>query len=658
MIRQIEALDIGVKLLQEHKLSPPWRIEFNKSPNKLGQCWHDSHVIAISTVMLNSTEKQQYIDTMLHEIAHALVGPGQGHNEIWLNKAKEIGCTGNVTGYMYQNQSRGVTEAEQKPKIHVGPLTKKCPTCDKIAIEVSRAVFGDKIFVKLECGHLINKNNLVGVGSFADWTSKTGKKLFPYQIAGAEFIVKAQGRCLIADEPGLGKTAQAISFLHHYRDIALPCLWIGKTTLKIQALKENYDWAGIIPQIIDKSGFYPLPNMGVYIISYDLLRRVKQDKLDALGIKTVVFDEVQHIKNPDSTRTQEVRKIVNNVDFFIALSGTPWKNRGSEYFSVLNMIAPDKFPSYANFKNRWVDMVYDPSTGKYKEGGIRNIARFREYTQDIVIRRMREDVLPDLPKINRQVRYVELEDIYGEAYEKAEGKVAAIIKDLVLEGRESSAVATMAAELMKLKHITGLAKVDAQVEDAIEFLEDTDEWQKLTIFHHHVDVGDDLEVKLNTWLVANGYNKALRLKGGLDGHQRQDIIDKFKSDIKNRLLIASTLASGEGLNIQFCQNASMLERQWNPANEEQAELRFSRPLNVNDLPDYLKHLADQKNVSIRIPYMVCAGTIDEMLTNLVEHKRVNFRRSMNQGEEELSFSESDMIKELAEAILKKRYGKK
>jgi SWI/SNF-related matrix-associated actin-dependent regulator 1 of chromatin subfamily A len=607
--------------------------------------------------MLNSTEEQQFKDTILHEIAHAIVGPHHGHDEVWRGKAVEIGCTGNVTGYMNQDTSRAVQPSEQKAKLHISPLTKKCPICQATAIETSRANFGSKVYIKLQCGHLTSKENLTGE-SFDNWQSATGKIPFEYQKEGFRFIEKAQGRCLIADEPGLGKTVQALSFLKFHADISVPCLWICKTTLKIQALKETIDWCGLdyAPQIIDSSRFFPLPGMKLYIVSYDLIKNIKTEKLDQLGIKTIVFDEVQHIKNPDSKRTQEVRRLVNQVDFFIALSATPWKNRGSEYFPVLNILDPNKFPSYAFFKNKWVDVIYDNKTGKYKEGGIRNIPAFKEYTKDIVLRRLRRDVLPDLPAINRQIRYVELEDIYGETYEKAEEKVANIIKDLVLDGRNNTQ--QIAAELMKLKHITGLAKVDAQVEDAIEFLDDTEDWEKLTIFHHHIDVGDDLEIKLNAWLTSNGYEKALRLKGGSDSTTRNNIIEKFKTEVKCRVLIGSTLASGEGLNIQFCQNASMMERQWNPANEEQAELRFSRPITKNELPDYLKHIADASNVSIRIPYLICAGTVDEMLTHLIESKRVNFRRAMNVGDEELQYAESEMIKELGEAILRKRYGKK
>jgi len=665
VVRQIEAKEIGTELIKLHGLDKlGWKIEFNKSPKFLAQCWHHSKVIAVSVYVLNTTTESVFRNTMLHEIAHALVGPGNGHNEIWKAKALEIGNDGEICGVFHPHMALQVTPAEQKAKAHVPPLKAKCPYCGKVIDESARLKVGDKTFIKSNnCTHIIAKDNVKEV-SYDNWVSATGKVPYPYQVEGFKFIERANGRCLIADEPALGKTVQALSFLNFHTDIACPALWLGKTTLKIQTLKENIDWCGFekLPtQIVEHSRFFPLPGMKVYISSYDLLKRIKKEKIEAMGIKTVIFDEVQHIKNPDSARTQEVRNVVNSADFFIALSGTPWKNRGSEYFSVLNMLAPEKFPSFKQFINRWVRMDYDNQTGKYKEGGIRDIPAFREYTKDIVLRRLRKDVLPDLPPINRQIRYVELEDIYGENYEKAEVKVAAIIKDLILDGKSTS-TQQMQAEIMKLKHITGLAKVDAQVEDAISFLEDSEDWEKLTIFHHHIDVGDDLQFKMDKYLQENGYSKSLRLKGGMNSFDRDDIIQKFKRDCKSRILIASTLASGEGLNIQFCQNASMMERQWNPANEEQAELRFSRPLTWNDYPPYLQEQLFDENheankVSIRVPYLICANTVDEMLTHLVERKRVNFRQSMNVGDEELKFSEADMVRELAEAIVRKRYGK-
>ncbi len=106
-----------------------------------------------------------------------------------------------------------------------------------------------------------------------------------------------------------------------------------------------------------------------------------------------------------------------------------------------------------------------------------------------------------------------------------------------------------------------------------------------------------------------------------------------------------------------------MERQWNPANEEQAELRFSRPLTYGDYPKYLQdYLFDEnknpKKPSIRVPYMIADQTIDSMLTEIIERKRVEYNRSMNIRDEGLKWEENDIMQELADMIMKKRFGVK
>ena len=86
-------------------------------------------------------------------------------------------------------------------------------------------------------------------------------------------------------------------------------------------------------------------------------------------------------------------------------------------------------------------------------------------------------------------------------------------------------------------------------------------------------------------------------------------------------------------------------------------LRFSRPLTKTDLPEYLQHIAERK-ISIRVPYLIADGTIDSMLTEIVERKRTFFRKSMNEKDIELQWDENEVMTQLAEMILKKRFGKK
>jgi len=651
-----------------------WRTIFSKSEKYIGRCWHDSKRIELSLIHLNTRSEADLRDTILHEVGHALVGHSHGHNEVWKSKCIEIGLSDPKPcgAYINLDNGRAIQPSETKPKRQFHRVNKLCPTCSKQAEEQSSIIMSGVRWTKLKCGHLVKAESIKSSGFDLDnYVTESGKRPYPYQIEGIRFLETSGGRALIADEPGLGKTLQALLFCFAHKEVTTPVLWVCKTTLKLQALKEALEWCGFgfMGQIIENPRSRILPGIKLYIISMDLLRNMSSEKLDSIGYKTVVADEIQHFKNPDSTRTAELRKLVSKAEYFIPLSGTPWKNRGSEYFPVLNMLDPVRFPSYENFKNRWVETYLDSRTGKIKQGGIRNIPIFREYTKDLVIRRMRDVVLPDLPKIRREIRYVDMEALHAKAYDQAEERVAHIIKAAMIDGEDPK---NIAAQIMVLKHITGIAKTPIAIEDALEWLENSpDEAEKLTIFHHHIDVGDMLQngdvaktfEGLDKLIKERGYKTTLRLFGGRGPEERNRVIEKFKNDPQCRILIASTLASGEGLNIQFCQNAMMLERQWNPANEEQAELRFSRPLTHQDYPTYLQDFLfnedkNPKKVSIRVPYLIADQTVDSMLTEIVERKRTFFRKSMNVGEENIKWEENDIIRELSEMIIKKRFGRK
>jgi SNF2 family DNA or RNA helicase len=669
MIRQYDAQRICDSKLKEYNLKK-WKTSFAKSENYLARCYHDQRRIVFSQQFLAGADEKAFNDILAHELAHAIVGPGHGHNSIWVAKARELGlenpkpCADIKLDLGRSMQSIMDAQIVEKPKRNYHRIDKLCPICGKKAITVRTTFLNSIEWSMLECGHISKKEQIKSEGfDFKDWTSSSGKKLFPYQIEGIEFLERAGGRALIADEPGLGKTVQAFGFLLAHKEQTCPCIWTCKTTLRLQTLKEALDWLGpeFMAQIIYSPRHMIMPGLKLYIISMDLLRNMPTDKLESIGAKTIIADEIQHFKDPDATRTAELRKLVSmpTVEHFIPLSGTPWKNRGQEYYPVLNMLDSEKFPSYAKFKNDWVDYYVDKDTGKVRQGGIRDIPRFREYTKHLIIRRLRDDVLPNLPKINRNLRFIDLEGVYEKQYDKEEGQVAQIIKAAIIDGKPPQFIAS---QLMRLKHITGLAKVKSCIEDVQQFLEQTEDWEKVCIFIHHIDVGDNLQrgdglsySGLDDWLKDNGYNPSLRLFGGRGAVERNDIIQKFKDDVRNRVLIASTLASGEGLNIQFCRNPFILERQWNPANEEQAEFRFSRPLTEGDLPSYLRHLAKMTQPLVA-PYFIAEGTVDSMLTKIIERKRHEFRRTMNEKDMNLKWEENDIIRELAEMILKKRYG--
>jgi SNF2 family DNA or RNA helicase len=158
---------------------------------------------------------------------------------------------------------------------------------------------------------------------------------------------------------------------------------------------------------------------------------------------------------------------------------------------------------------------------------------------------------------------------------------------------------------------------------------------------HHIDIGTSLEIKLNRMLEDGGFGyKVLRLEGNMDPIKRDGVVTQFTTG-PNRILIASTLASGEGLNLQACSDCIMLEQQWVPTKEEQAECRFVR----------IGQLADK----VTSTYFVAVGTVDEFLANIKAHKRSNVKQTLDG--ETIKWNETELMRELIE-VLATKGGKK
>lgn len=508
----------------------------------------------------------------------------------------------------------------------MGKLIFHCPVCNKQTELLSEHKVAGLIYKRFACGHSQGRKALA-VDDFSDYTSLDGKKPYKFQIVGGTFALNSNGRFLIMDEMGLGKTVQACMFLSKTVHNGRRFLWLCKSGLKIQAMREIRRWNGEdwITQILQSEEDFLLPVKG-FILSFDMLWRFKDIEafIKRANIDIIILDEVQHIKNSSSKRTQGVREAVRASSYVGGLSGTPIKNDAGEFFPILNMLRPDLFPSRIVFDQVWVQTYWDGR--KLKTGGFKDPARFKNYTKDFIIRRTRQEVLPDLPTVSRNNYFSELGPVVEEAYKEEYKK----FQDYYNYGGVGDSAfvrsSNILAYLTKMRHLTGIAKINPVVDYIKDFLSDTD--RKLTIFLHHKDVAQTLRAKLE----QEGINP-LMLSADLSGEARQYVIDRFQLP-ENRILIASTLASGEGLNLQFCSDCVMMERQWNPANEEQAEARFIR---IGQLSD-----------KVTAAYFVAVGTVDEFFAKIVEKKRAISANALDG--QELKWDESSLIKELAEVL--------
>ncbi len=671
------------------------RLTTNVNDPFLGLCSHKDKCIILNAHHVDMHPDNEIRDTILHEVAHAIVGPFNGHGIVWQEKAVELGAepkacshldlpehiidairSGATVEYTEETETRII----KKPSYKVTRLQDKCPECGKVAIEKFAIDTVDKEgnqvkLITLDCFHIIKKvipratpfETIVS----NDWKlavksckhkwernqcNECGEfKLFNFQVIGARFAevaLASQKGCGIFDDMGLGKTVQGLAVLRFHMEKYGPVLYVVKSAITFNWFKEIVRWLGPdkLGQIIKTGRDTLLPGLKSYIISADMLRRFPLEKLKAIGIKLVIVDECQAFKNPDSARTQALRKIVSMEPTIklIALSGTPWKNRGAEFFAILNMLDPIKFWSYQNFLDTWVEYYWHGN--KRKMGGIKNPAKFREFTANLIIRREYNEVMDEYPDINRMKLNVQLDELQQNTYDDSVSEFVSWYNNAVIGGEEENLNSIeILAKMARMRHITGLAKIPATLGFIEEFIDNTD--KKLVVFVHHKDVGQlmfdalrDCNQKTNPdyyelaqTIKDNGID-VVKLTAEFKDSERFEIEQAFNKS-KRSIMIASTLASGEGINLQTCADCVMHERQWNPQNEDQA------------FPGRFRRIGQLAKV-LNGTYVEAEDTIDYDLDVIVAEKRRRFHAVMNKSEMP-TWNESDIAHELAATIVRK-----
>jgi len=437
-------------------------------------------------------------------------------------------------------------------------IRQECTTCKKIAVEESRIKIGKTLIIKLACGHILHSENLVSSESTYDSiVFSDGCKPRPYQIDAVKFAEESNVRCIIADEQGLGKTIESLSLLRLHSARLLPAAIVCPSTVKLQWMFEihricNTAEKKFLVQVIQSGKELAMPGFDIYVITYDMLKKDDLFKMLPEGtLKTLIIDECQRVKNHLSDRAKAVQKVARVTPHIISMSGTPIKNNAGEYFTVLNLTKPTLFPHYQRYIDNYCD-AYDSGWGQ-KIGGLKNVDRFHEDTKDIIIRRTKAEVLKDLPAKDRKFHHVELDPKLNKAYAAALKE----LDDMLYSDENEFAKSTQTIAIMgKLRHITGISKISECVDFTTEFLLSTD--RKMVIFTHHQDVMEMLKNQLDNWCEQGNFGKTLTLHSGLDGNARTALVEQFKTDSSRRLMIASTLAAGEGLNLQFCRKALKL----------------------------------------------------------------------------------------------------
>ncbi len=397
--------------------------------------------------------------------------------------------------------------------------------------------------------------------------SKLDPRLYPFQISGVEFIESRNGRVLIGDEMGLGKTAQAISWLKLHPELR-PVIVVCPASLKINWSRELGIW-GLgkeKTQILSgKRNGYALLGQ-IIIINYDILT-AWLDALEAYRPKVVIFDEVHYTKSYKAQRTKAAKQLAKKVPHIIALSGTPIVNRPIEFFNSINMIRRDIFPSYKSFGERFCGMTVKYFGGQVIRdfGGASNTDELHKLlTRTIMLRRLKKDVLKDLPDKIHSVVPFEIEN--REEYNSASADIIDwILKNEGEEKADRASQAEVLVEFEKLKQLAVKGKIESVKEWVADFLESG---EKLVLFATHTFTLD---------LLQQAFPKiSVRLDGSTSQKGRQEVVDQFQNNNEIRLFLGNVKAAGVGITLTASSNVGFVELPWTPGDYEQASDRLHR----------------------------------------------------------------------------------
>lgn len=437
-------------------------------------------------------------------------------------------------------------------------------------------------------------------------------KLFPFQELGVSFIEAKNGRALIGDEMGLGKTVQALAYLQLHPELR-PVIIVVPASLKLNWAKEAEAWM-TDPRVEVLSGTKPYATHGdLLIINYDILQHWT-DYLLSLSPKVLVTDECHYYKNLKAgkkkvkdaktgrtvstsmkvARTEAVLKMGKKIDHVIALSGTPIVNRPREFFNAINLIDPTIVPSFWKFAMRYCGAKHT-GFGWDMNGASNKTELHEKLTSTIMLRRLKKDVLKDLPDKTRSFVPLELDN--QKEYRTAEHSFTKWVRDT--KGAEAAAKAGNAEALAKIEALKQLA-VKGKMKAAIEWVRDfIDSGEKLVLFSVHRTVIDQIMKEFD--------HVAVKVDGSVKNEDRQAAVERFQSDESVRLFIGNIKAAGVGLTLTAASSVAFLELPWTPGELTQAEDRC--------------HRIGQKN-AVNIYYLLATRTIDEEIAELLDAKRV------------------------------------
>lgn len=433
-------------------------------------------------------------------------------------------------------------------------------------------------------------------------------KLRPYQAEGIKWIKylydNNMGGCL-ADDMGLGKTLQTIGVLN----LIYPKQ--KKPTLLVMPRSLLFNWQSEIsrfsPQLKAYTYYGNTRDMAeamkhqLILTTYAIVRN-DVETFKEQDFHYVILDESQNIKNVAAQSTQAVYLL--KAEHRLALSGTPIENNLTELFSLFRFLNPAMFGTLDDFNARYANPIQ-------REGDKEAMQSLRRKIFPFMLRRLKRDVLKDLPdRIDKQL-YVEMDSEQARFYEQRRLYYKEQVdRSIAAEGLQKSQFVMFQA-LSELRRIASIPesltdgrirspKLDALTESLLEVVANG---HKAVVFFNFI-AGIEL---LSETLEANGI-EFVTMTGAT--HDRKSVVERFQNNAKCRVMLMTLKTGGVGLNLTAADTVYIFEPWWNKAAEEQA---------INRL-----HRFGQK-AKVLCYSLITQGTIEEKIQLLQQQKADLFK---------------------------------
>ena len=456
-------------------------------------------------------------------------------------------------------------------------------------------------------------------------------ELRPYQKEGFRWLCRLRDNgfgALLADEMGLGKTIQLIAFLGTIKD-RRRCLIVCPASLVYNWYYEIQNFMPDLPcrvvcgtAMMRKHAIEESPEDAVLITSYDSLKRDFSSYSD-MRFSCQVVDEAQYIKNAATQAAQSVKMI--SSDFKVALTGTPIENKLSELWSIFDYLMPGFFGSYSRFRQTFERRIVIEKDKAAEE-------RMRNMISPFILRRLKKDVLDDLPDKIEEVYYAQMEGEQKELYEAHKDRLRLMLTKQSDADFNQNKIRLL-AELTKLRQIccdpalflkgytAGSAKLELCMDKIREAI---DSGHKVLLFSQFTSMLDILCKELEKENIA--YHL---LTGSTKASDRIDLVDRFQTDDVPVFCI-SLKAGGTGLNLTAADIVIHYDPWWNTAVENQASDR--------------SHRIGQKHV-VTVCRLILRDTIEDRILQLQKEKSDLSDRILSaEGISSAGLSREDLLK--------------